>query len=179
MRAEVCASWLALVVLAGTSHILAAGGAVDEYAVKAAFLLNFAKFVEWPADAFKSAEDPVAICVLGQNPFGSALDDVIRDKTVANRRFAVREVSSAQQAGKCHIVFISASERKRFRSFLDELKGRPILTVGESEEFTPSGGIISLRLIDSRVRIEIDVGAAERAKLRISSKLLSLAEIRK
>jgi hypothetical protein len=178
MRTGICASWVALVVLA-IGHILAAGPAVDEYPVKAAFLLNFAKFVEWPTDAFRSAEDPLAICVLGQNPFGSALEDVIRDKTVANRPFAVREVSSAQQAGKCHIVFISASERKRFRSYLDELKGRPVLTVGESEDFTSGGGIISFKLIDSRMRIEIDVGAAERARLRISSKLLSLAEIRK
>ena len=148
----------------------------DEYPVKAAFLFNFAKFVEWPAAAFKGPEDPVAICVLGQNPFGTALEDVVRDKTVANRAFVVRGVLNTQQATTCQILFVSASERKRFRILLDELKGRSILTVGEGDDFTANGGIINFRLKDARVRIEIDAGAANRAGLHISSKLLSLAE---
>jgi hypothetical protein len=169
--------WLTLLALAavpGWAH--AEPPVADEYQVKAAFLFNFAKFVEWPADAFKGPEDPIAICVLGQDPFGTALQDVVRSKTVANRAFVVREVSGAQQASKCQIVFVTASERKRFRSLLEELKGHSILTVGEAEDFTASGGIINFKLKDARVRIEIDAGAAERAKLRISSKLLSLAE---
>jgi hypothetical protein len=168
---------LALTAFAG--RVNAAEPAADEYRVKAAFLLNFAKFIEWPAEAFKSPGDPLAICVLGQNPFGSALEDLIRDKTVANRPFVVREVSNAQQAGKCQMVFISSSERKRLHSFLEDLKGRSILTVGEADDFTANGGVINFKLKDSRVRIEIDPAAAERAKLHISSKLLSLAEIKK
>ena len=151
----------------------------DEYPVKAAFLFNFAKFVEWPSNAFKGPDDPIAICVLGQNPFGGALEDVVREKTVANRRFAVREISNSQQAYKCHIIFVSASDRKRFRFLLEELKGRSILTVGESDDFATNGGIINFKLKDARVRIEIDTAAADRAGLRISSKLLSLAEITK
>jgi len=154
----------------------AATPVADEYPVKAAFLFNFAKFVEWPAFAFKGPEDPIAICVLGQNPFGTALEDVVRDKTVANRAFVVRSVLNAQQATTCQIVFVSASERKRFRLLLDELKGRSILTVGEADDFTASGGIINFKLKDARVRIEIDPNAADRAGLHISSKLLSLAE---
>lgn len=149
----------------------------DEYPVKAAFLFNFAKFVEWPSDAFQGPEDPIGICVLGQNPFGSALEDVVRNKIVANRAFLVREIANSQQASKCHIVFVTASERKRFRSLLEELKGRSILTVGETDDFISNGGVINFKLKDARVRIEIDAGAAERAKLHISSKLLSLAEI--
>ena len=147
------------------------GPVADEYPVKAAFLFNFAKFVEWPAVAFKSPEDPIAICVLGQDPFGTALEEVVRNKTVANRTFVVREVLNAQQAITCQIVFVSASERKRFRLLLDGLKGRSILTVGEADDFTASGGIINFKLKDARVRIEIDAGAADRAGLRISSKL--------
>jgi hypothetical protein len=165
------------VVALGCLH--AESPVADEYSVKAAFLFNFAKFVEWPADAFKGPEDPISICVLGQNPFGSALEDVVRDKTVANRAFVVREVLTAQQASKCQIVFVTASERKRFRSHLEELKGHSILTVGEAEDFTANGGVINFKLKDARVRIEIDTGAAEKARLRISSKLLSLAEIAK
>jgi hypothetical protein len=157
-------------------QIHAEGPVADEYPVKAAFLFNFAKFVEWPTVAFKSSDDPIAICVLGQNPFRGALDDVVRNKSVANRPFVVREVVNAQQALVCQIVFVTASERKRFRFLLDGLKGRSILTVGEADDFTASGGIINFRLKDARVRIEIDAAAAERVGLHISSKLLSLAE---
>ena len=166
---------VALLALA-TSHVFAQSPIPDEYQVKAAFLFNFAKFVEWPAAAFKGPEDPLAICVLGQDPFGSTLEDVVRNKTVANRAFVVRSVLNAQQATTCQIVFVSASERKRFRLLLDELKGRSILTVGEADDFTASGGIINFKLKDARVRIEIDPNAADRAGLHISSKLLSLAE---
>lgn len=165
---------LALVAVIG--HVRAEEPVADEYPVKAAFLFNFAKFVEWPAGAFKSPEDPITICVLGQNPFGTALEDVVRDKTVANRAFVVRAVSNSQQAANCQIVFVSASERKRFHFLLDQLKGRSILTVGEGDDFTANGGIINFKLKEARVRIEIDAGAADRAGLRISSKLLSLAE---
>ena len=171
--------YFVLAIVAAITCMHAEAPLAEEYPVKAAFLFNFAKFVEWPAGAFKGPEDPIAICVLGQDPFGSALEDVVRNKTVANRAFVVRDVANAQQAGKCHIVFVSASERKRCRSFLGELKGRSILTVGEAEDFIENGGIINFKLKDARVRIEIDADAAERAKLRISSKLLSLAEIRK
>ena len=162
---------------AAFGSIQAQAPVADEYPVKAAFLFNFAKFVEWPTDAFKGPEDPLAICVLGRDPFGSALEDVVRDKTISNRAFVVHQVSNVQQASKCQIVFVPASERKRFRSSLEELRGLSILTVGEAEDFTANGGIINFKLKDARVRIEIDSAAAERAKLRISSKLLSLAEI--
>ena len=168
-----------LVLAAALVPVHAEDQVADEYPVKAAFLFNFAKFVEWPADVFKGHDDPFAICVLGQNPFGSVLEDIVRDKTVANRGFVVRGVANAQQATKCQIVFVTASERKRFHSLLDELKGHSILTVGEAEDFTANGGVINFKLKEARVRIEIDTGAAERAKLRISSKLLSLAEITK
>jgi hypothetical protein len=168
-------AFLALAATLGSAR--AQAPVADEYPVKAAFLFNFAKFVEWPSDAFKGNDDPFAICVMGQNPFGGALEEIVRDKTVANRGFVVRGVSSAQQASKCQIVFVTASERKRFHSLLEELKGHSVLTVGEAEDFTANGGVINFKLKDARVRIEIDTGAAERAKLRISSKLLSLAEI--
>jgi len=166
-----------LAVAAAAPHVQAE--MPEEYQVKAAFLFNFAKFVEWPADTFKAADDPMAICVLGQDPFSGGLEDLVRDKTVAGRPFVVRKVSTIPQAIKCQIVFVTASERKRVRSILDELKGRSILTVGEAEDFTANGGVINFKLKDARVRIEIDTVAAERANLHISSKLLSLAEIAK
>lgn len=176
-RGNVSRGLALLALIAAISHVRAEAPVADEYPVKAAFLFNFAKFVDWPAVVFKGPEDPISICVLGQNPFGTALEDVVRDKTVANRAFVVRQVSNAQQANTCQIVFVSASERKRFRLLLDGFKGRSILTVGEADDFTANGGIINFKLKDARVRIEIDAGAAERAGLHISSKLLSLAEV--
>jgi uncharacterized protein DUF4154 len=166
-----------LLLAAALGRVHAEPPVAEEYQVKAAFLFNFAKFVEWPTEVFKGSDDPITICVLGQNPFGHALEDVVRNKAVANRAFMVREVSNALQASKCQIVFVTAVERKRFHSIVDEFKGHSILTVGEAEDFIENGGIINFKLKDARVRIEIDAGAAERAKLRISSKLLSLAEI--
>lgn len=164
---------LALTAAAGNLH---AETVADEYQVKAAFLFNFAKFVEWPQFAFKGPDDPIAICVLGRDPFGTALEDVVRNKSVANRGFVVRDVASSQEATKCQILFVTISERKRFRLLLDELKGRSILTVGESDDFTASGGIVNFRLKDQLVRIEIDAAAADKVGLKISSKLLSLAQ---
>jgi len=157
----------------------ATGASIDEYQVKAAFLFNFAKFVEWPPQAFKSADQPIAICVFGQNNFGSLLDTAVQGKVIGNRKFVVLEISSPPEASKCHILFVSASERKRLRAVLGEVKGCCVLTVGEVDEFIASGGMINLRLKDERVHLEVDPDAAERAKLRISSKLLSLAEIAK
>jgi len=148
----------------------------SEYQMKAAFLFNFAKFVEWPVMVFKSPDQPIAICTLDENPFGSSLDDITRDKTVGNRKFAIRKVSNIEEVSKCHILFVGASQLKVFRSFPGNLTRFAILTVGEDEDFIANGGIVNLKLKDARIQIEIDIGGAERAHLRISSKLLSLAK---
>ena len=166
-------------VLALTAALLQAGAdgtPVDEYQLKAVFLFNFAKFVEWPPQAFASPRDPFAICVLGDSPFGAALDDAVRGKTVEARPIAIRLVSSGEQARTCQILFVSASERKNMRGLLEALRSRCVLTVGDTEDFTANGGIVRFKMKDGRVRIEIDADAAGRANLRISSRLLSLAE---
>jgi hypothetical protein len=167
---------IVLMLLASSLRAGADGTPVGEYQLKAAFLFNFAKFVEWPPQAFADPRDPFTICVLGDNPFGAALDDAVRGKTVANRPISIRPVSNSQQARTCQILFISASERKRAHGILEALRNCCVLTVGDTEAFTENGGIVQFRMKDARVRIEIDAEAAERAGLRISSKLLSLAE---
>jgi YfiR/HmsC-like len=149
----------------------------DEYQVKAAFLYNFAKFVEWPQGTFANAHDPIGICIVGQSPFGLALDDMVRGKKIGDRAFAVRSVADSQQASRCQIMFIGASERKRTRALLEELKGAAILTVGETDDFTDLGGVIGFKLEGTRVRIQVAVDVADHTRLHISSKLLSLAEI--
>ena len=148
----------------------------EEYQVKAAFLLNFTKFVDWPQQVFQGPGDPMSICILGQNPFGPLLDRAARATTVASRTVSVRQVADGQQASQCQIVFVGASECKRWRALLEGLRDRSVLTVGESEGFLADGGVVSFKLTGDRVRIEISTAAADRAGLHISAKLLSLAQ---
>jgi uncharacterized protein DUF4154 len=158
---------------------LLAAGAVgqtnDEYQVKAAFLFNFAKFVEWPPQTFKSPSDPMSICVLGPNPFGRSLDEAVAGKSIDGRRFVVRQVANAERAGGCQILFIASPQKSHLPELVTTLAG--VLTVGESEGFAAGGGVIGFKLQGGRVRLEVNVDAADQRKLRISSKLLSLAQI--
>jgi hypothetical protein len=169
---------LYLMLLLGTVLLAQAGEPpFDEYQVKAAFLYNFAKFVEWPTGTFANSNDPIAICVVGQNPFGSTLEDMVKSKKIGDRALMVRRLRDTQQASKCQILFIGAADPKRVRASLEGLKGADILTVGETGDFTTAGGIIAFRLEGTRVRIQVALETAEHTRLRISSKLLGLAEI--
>ena len=149
----------------------------DEYQVKAAFLYNFAKFVEWPEGAFKTPTDPIIICVLGRSPFGSLLEQSVKGKQIEGRALVIRQISEPREASGCHLLFVTASEKKRSPAILELLKSASVLTVGETSNFAAAGGVINFKLEDGKVGLEINVCSAERARLKISSKLLSLAKI--
>lgn len=168
---------LKFAIVLGAAFVLGLQGQINEYQVKAVFLYNFARYVEWPSQSFKAASDPITICILGQSPFGDTLDQAITGKVVEGRSFVVRQVSDVQPGGNCQILFVGSSERKRFRSIAARLKGSGVLTVGDTQGFTADGGVINFKLDDGKVRFEIDVDAAARERLRISSKLLGLAQI--
>jgi hypothetical protein len=168
---------LTFAIVVGATCILSLRGQMNEYQVKALFLYNFARYVEWSPQRFKAPNDPIVICILGQNPFGSALDEAVAGKLVEGRPFVVRKISDIQPADSCSILFVNSSDRKRFRSIAGRIKGSGVLTVGEMHGFTSDGGVINFRLEDGKVRFEIDVDAAAREHLHISSKLLSLAQI--
>ncbi|HEX9792110.1 MAG TPA: YfiR family protein [Kiloniellales bacterium] len=154
----------------------AAAEASREYLIKAAFLYNFAKFTDWPADAFATPDTPLTICVLGEDPFGAALD-AIDGKEIKGRTVAIRRLSDAAGADVCHVIFISASETPRLATIFQALRGRPVLTVADIPDFARTGGIINLKTNkEDRIRFDINVGSAQQARLRMSSKLLSLAE---
>jgi hypothetical protein len=148
-----------------------------EYQVKAAFLLNFARFVVWPADAFASDQTPITFCVFRQNPFGSALDEITQGKTIANRGLAVRRVEEFPDLKSCQLVFVSAAADRDLPAVLDALKASSTLVVGESEGFAGRGGGIQFYLEADKVRFTVNVDATKRARLSVSSKLLSLAKI--
>jgi len=147
-----------------------------EYLIKAAFLFNFTKFVEWPAESFKNDLSPFNLCILGADPFGPALD-TIKDKTVKGRQLKIRRVNKVNDMEGCHILFISASEKENLKHILNFARNSNILTVSEIEGFAQLGGIINFIIIDKKVQFEINPDAAQHSKLKISSQLLKLAKI--
>src|SRR5580704_14845077 len=143
--------WIKAMILGILLATAAWGQRDEEYRVKAAFLFNFAKFVEWPRRVFKTSADPITICVAGQNPFGNALTDAVRGKTVDGRTFVVRQVPSEQPVTGCQILFIGSSERKWLHSILGDIKNGGVLTVGEADTFSSEGGIINFKIDGGRV----------------------------
>lgn len=146
-----------------------------EYLIKAAILYNFAKFAEWPAAAFSDDSAPLRICVIGDDPFGPALDS-LDGKTVRNRPLITGPIAKVEEAAACHILFVSASEKDRMVAILDRVGALPILTVADMGHFASSGGIVALKKDEDRSRLEINIGAAVKAHLKLSSKLLRLAD---
>lgn len=166
---------MALVLLAMLAPTARAQDAYREYDVKAAFLYNFVKFVEWPAAAFRDDRSPIEICVYGTDPFGQSLEGVVKGESVGGRGLVIRRPASPGAFEGCHVLFVAASERERTSEVLAAVAGRPVLTVADSDGFLPAGGMINFVLDEGRVRFRINQPAAERVHLTISSKLLRLA----
>ena len=146
-----------------------------EYQLKAAFLFNFAKYVEWPAAAFPDKTSPLIIGVLGKSPFDGDLEQTIGNKTINDRSLQIKEFHSVAEATNCHILFICTSEKKRLPEIFGGLRNAHVLTVGEADRFTQTGGMINFVPEGNKIRFEINDGAAKKARLKISSKLLNLA----
>jgi hypothetical protein len=151
-----------------------------EYQVKAEVLFDIAKFVDWPDGSLGSPQDSFTICVIGQDPFGDALDKTFAGKTISDRTVAVDRfpfVSNLAASRRCQIAFISSSEKNHWRDVIGAFRGTSVLLVGDSDGFAASGGAIEFLLDDGHVRFAINPEAADRANLKVSSKLLSLAKI--
>lgn len=146
-----------------------------EYQLKAAFLFNFAKFVDWPENAFAETNSPLVIGILGQNPFGQDLEKLVQNKSIGSHPLVVETLTSAAQARSCHILFVSNSETPHLREVFGGLRKACVLTVGENERFVESGGMINFVIEGKKIRFEINDSAAKEAGLKVSSKLLSLA----
>ncbi len=148
-----------------------------EYRVKAGFLCNFAKFVEWPDEVGPESLGYINIGILGENPFAKIFESTIRDVTVKGLKFRITNIQDIADADFCHILFVCNSERRQAKAILEQLRDIPTLTVGESKGFSKSGGIINFILRDGKIRFQINEDAANNVGLKISSKLLKLAEI--
>jgi hypothetical protein len=164
-------------VLSASPVARAQGNPPTDYQLKAAFLFNFAKFIDWPNSSFASPQSLFAICILGQDPFGSVLDDTLKGKTIGGRPIAVRRLKDKAEGRQCQMVFVSSSESRHLAEIIGSLQVANVLLVGESNGFAVLGGTIELTLEDSHIRFAINTDAADRSGLTVSSKLLALAKI--
>lgn len=172
--------------LALGAQVWAAPLVSEEYQIKAAFMYNFIKFVEWPKERFSSDKDPIVIGVVGKDPFGETLDEVVQ-KPVKNRSLTIKRFASASEdpepvhpqldaIRQCHVLFVSPSERKVSKRLMAAIGNSAILTVGDASGFLEEGGIINFSIEEKKIRFEIGLAKARSAKLDISSQLLRLAK---
>jgi hypothetical protein len=168
---------LGLLAVFGMSAAAQASAPSREYQVKAVFLFNFAQFVDWPPAAFTEESTPLAICVLGSDPFGSYLDDIVRGEQVKSRRLTVQRFRSPEDIRGCQVLFVSRSEGRNLAKTLASAREMDALTVSDADDFAARGGMIQLTTESGRIRIKINVNAAKASSLVISSKLLRSAEI--
>jgi hypothetical protein len=148
-----------------------------EYTIKLAFLYNFTKFVEWPPDSYRDAGAPLMICIVGHDPFSQSLEEELRTRAVGGHPVEVKTLRANDKLSACQIVFVPVTEKDQADRIVRSLKGSKTLTVGETEGFAVLGGIINLTVEGNKVHFEINQVAAERAGLKISSRLLSIAKI--
>lgn len=167
---------LTALLLGGLLPGTAGASEFDEYAIKAAYLYNFAKYVEWPPGTFASTDAPLLICIAGDDPFGDALA-ALSGKMIENHPVEVRRLAVTTDLNPCQIVFVSRAEQGRFKALLAKLARQPILTVSDISDFAQAGGMIGLIEADQRIRFNINLNAARQAHLRLSSQLLKLATI--
>jgi hypothetical protein len=177
-----------LIVILSLLTTMALGGHAEglessdssEYLIKAGFIYNFAKLVEWPTTAFAQPDSPIVIGILGDDPFGSTLDRIVADKKINGRGFAVKRLKWTRELKDlrdCNILFVSSSEREHLDSVVEAVKWLPVLTIGDTPGFARRGGIMNFTLEDNKIRFEVNVEAAKHADLTISSRLLTLARI--
>jgi hypothetical protein len=157
---------------------LPGGEASQEYAIKAAFLYNFGRYVQWPPESFPRDDAPLVIGVLGSDPFGALLDEIAETKKIEGRPIIVRRLAAMTTYKPCHILFVAASASAEDKLAAIKLAQRsPVLLVGEEPGFAEQGGTINFFVDQNKVRFEINTEVAKREQLKISSKLLSLAKI--
>jgi len=176
-RAFLCALLLMAVGwIAGTSVSHADEPMPSQYQVKAAFLINFPKYVDWPADAFAETNSPIVIAVPGETKVAEEIQKIIAGRTVNGRKIVLKRLASGEEACDCHILFVSAAEQRRSPNLQTRFKSG-VLTVGESDDFLERGGIINLARRAQKIALEVNLTAAGNARIKISSGFLGVANV--
>jgi len=181
-----CRSWrrrlvlllaVGVALLAGVPAARAESGAPRDYQVKAAFLINFPRYVNWPASTFAESNSPVTVAIFGDDNMAGEFANMIEGgRMVDGHPLQLKRISKVEEIPGCQILYVADSERSRMPDILERIKGAGILTVGESEDFLEQGGIIQLVNRDRKIRIQVNLNAASQAQLRISSRLLVVAD---
>ncbi|MGD1018277.1 MAG: YfiR family protein [Verrucomicrobiia bacterium] len=172
------AAAIVLGVLAMSVRDDAAGApTLSEYQVKALFLFNFAKYVDWPTDAFGNASAPIVIGLIGDDGFGDDFNRLVAGKTINNRAVVVKHMANEQEYRTCQILFVSASEKDHLSAILEAVKNTAVLTVGETDGFLALSGMINFTKKDNKIHLEINLIPVQQANLKLSSKLLSVADV--
>lgn len=177
------ARWMVLAAMVSSAGaasawpVAAQTGQLTEYQIKAAFLFNFAKFVEWPDAVFADAHAPIVLGVLGDDPFNSDLSHIVAGQSVRGRTISIRKLRFGDDLRQCQVLFVSASERPHIVQILASLQGFSVLTVADIEGFAGAGGVLQFVIEEERVRFIVNRDAASRAKLRIHANLLALARL--
>jgi hypothetical protein len=177
MRKAFVALCVGLAIFCGGLQAARADSALPrEYLIKAAFLYNFAKFIQWPDAAFYGPQTPFKIAVIGDVDFGAALA-TIQNKTINSRRIVIDQLEATNGLEQYHLVFLSRSQMENIDQILSQLDGKPVLTISDAKDFSRMGGIIQLYEKDNKIRFNVNMEPAERSQLKISSKLLKLAQV--
>jgi hypothetical protein len=159
-----------------TSHRVSAAETSEEQ-VKAAFLINFPKYADWPAETFATSNSPIVIAVLGETKVSDEIQKAIAGRTINGREIILKHLASGDEPCVCQILFICAAEERHSPDLLARFKDTSTLTVGESDDFLENGGIINLARRDRKIALEVNLTAASNARIKISSKLLSVANV--
>jgi hypothetical protein len=148
-----------------------------EYELKAVLIYNLAQFVEWPANAFENPSSPIIIGILGENMFGNSLEKVVEGEMVQNRKIIVQYYRKGADIQRCHLLFITRSESARLEDILKQFKGKPTLTVSDIDSFVAVGGMVRFVSEKNKLRLRLNVREIEASRLKVSSKLLRIAEL--
>jgi len=148
-----------------------------EYQVKAVFLYNFTQFIEWPPDAFAQPDAPLVIGILGPDPFGKYLDETVQGEKINGHPLVVQRFHTLSEIGQCQILFINTDEKSQWKQIFEYAKAQHVLTVGDVTNFSKQGGMIRFFPEENKIRIRINLTSVKNADLKVSSKLLRLAEI--
>jgi hypothetical protein len=172
-------SWLAIIALlwalAALPCLWAQSPKPTDYQVKAAYLYNFGRFVEWPSSVAAAKSESFTVCVLGQDPFGSTLDATLAGESIAGKKVVAKRISTPQESVNCQILFLSAAEASRLNRIVEDLDKVAVLTVSDMPQFAQRGGMIQFVLEGKRVRFEVNLSATQHVGLTLSSDLLKVA----
>jgi hypothetical protein len=151
--------------------------AFEEYHIKAAFLYHFSNFVDWPASTFEATKGHLRICVMGKDPFGQSLDATLANKSVRDHPFEIRRNPPTTELQHCHLLYLPASASSQIRALRHQVAKENVLTVGETLDFMRQGGMVQLFVDNQKIRFAVNTDVVNQANLKVSSKLLRLANI--